>query len=414
MEIKIPIQSLILCLSEAIDLISADVSNHHKLVTCIAYQICDEIGISELDKKDILYACAVHDIGALSNSERLRTLELNYEEDNGHTKRGYLFLKEYEPFRNIAALIRYHHTKWNNAINFNYESNKLLVGANIILLADRIAVLIDKNQNILAQAERITTTIKNIADGVFAKELVEAYFILSKKESFWLDTMTLSLREIFKANNFTEEKYDTANSYQLIKIFSKIIDYRSHFTATHSSGVAASAKALAKIAGFSENDMSLIEIAGFVHDIGKIAVPTEILEKNGALTKEEYNVIRSHTYYTNMILSRIENFNDIRQWASQHHEKMDGTGYPFHIGEKDLSKGSRIMAVADVFVALFEDRPYRKGMQKDAALAIINKMAPAALDKEIVNLLIENYSYINECRIKAQESADIAYSLFET
>ena len=412
MEVQVSTQDLVLCLSEAIDLISPSLSHHHRLVAGVAWQFCDELGLSQAEKKEILYACAVHDVGALSESEKNHLLHLDYEEDESHAKKGYLFFREFQPFADVAEFIRYHHSHWNHTLQFDCSKNKIRVAANIIYISDRIAVSINANRNILSQAEGITAKILSFGERLFSKELLETFLNLSKREAFWLNIVTYSLKEIFM-RNIVANGDDKVDNYQFIKIFSRIIDFRSNFTATHSSGVAATAKAMAYKAGFSELDQEKIEIAGFVHDLGKLAVPTEILEKRGSLLKEEYSYIRAHTYYTDFILSRIENFDDIRQWASQHHEKLNGTGYPFHLEGEQLSTGSRIMAVSDVFVALFEDRPYRKGMEKNRAIDIIQNMANSALDEQIVQLLINNFDFINDSRIQAQVAAASEYNEFE-
>lgn len=412
MQIEVSTQSLVLCLSEAIDLISPSLSHHHRLVTGVAWQFCNELGLPQADKREILYACALHDVGALSEDELHQIVDGIYESADEHAQRGALFFRELPPFSKIAEYIRQHHTHWDPAAKFDFNENPNKIAANIIYLCDRIAVSIRIDQNILSQSSAIIQMILNMGEKYFAHDLLEVFQRLAEKEVFWLNIVSYSLKDIFNAN-ISPEYDDKIDNYQLIKIFSRIIDFRSPFTATHSSGVAATSRALAEVAGFSEDDQGKMEIAGFVHDLGKLAVPTGILEKNGPLNPEEFRYIRTHTYYTHYILSAIENFDDIRQWASQHHERLDGSGYPFHLKGNELSKGARIMAVADVFVALLEPRPYRASMEKIPALNIIQSMADKALDRAIIQLLIENFEYINLCRIQAQSVAAQEYRAFQ-
>ncbi|MGC8574942.1 MAG: HD-GYP domain-containing protein [Caldisericum sp.] len=156
-----------------------------------------------------------------------------------------------------------------------------------------------------------------------------------------------------------------------------------------------------------------MEIAGYLHDLGKLAVPKEILEKPDKLSTEEFNVVKSHTYYTYRILSCIPNFETINRWASFHHERLDGSGYPFRLSAFDLPLGSRIMAVADVFTALTEDRPYRAGMDVDKALKIIENMSQNnILDVYTVQLLKKNIAKVNEARIYSQTEALREYEKF--
>src|SRR3990167_2949515 len=116
------------------------------------------------------------------------------------------------------------------------------------------------------------------------------------------------------------------------------------------------------------------EIAALLHDIGKLSVPDEILEKPGGLSTEEFNIMRGHTYFTYHILNSIDGFDTISEWAAFHHEKLNGRGYPFHLKEGQLSIGSRIMAVSDKFSALSEDRPYRKSLTNNEIIANLNIM----------------------------------------
>ena len=114
-----------------------------------------------------------------------------------------------------------------------------------------------------------------------------------------------------------------------------------------------------------------MKISGLLHDIGKLAIPKSILNKNGQLTPEEFYLIKSHAYYTNLILERIEDIEDICDWASNHHEKLNGTGYPKRLSKNSLSKEARLLAVCDIYQALSEDRPYKKGLNDDKAFKIL-------------------------------------------
>lgn len=414
MKIRISTVDLVFCISEAIDLISPLVANHHKYVACIAYQICCELGLSETEQMEITFAAALHDVGALTLESRLNALIFDGDEKNDHTEKGYLLLNSYKPFSNIARYIRYHHTMWKNGNCVGFDCENISIGSHIIHLADRIAVMIKPDIHILSQADEICQKISNMSGDIFAPELVKAFISISKKECFWLDIISDAFAAIME-NQFRSEKIlKKHNFFELIKLFSRVIDFRSRFTALHSSGVAACAKSIAKIAGFSVSDCETMEIAGLLHDIGKLAIPSEILEKPGKLTKEENDIIRSHTYYTNLILSKVKEFDTIRMWGALHHERLNGKGYPFHYDSSNLSLGSRMMAVADVFVALTEDRPYRIGMQKDEAISIMEKMANSlVLDIDIFNLVKFNYEAINNYRIKAQNKAKKEYNLLK-
>jgi HD-GYP domain-containing protein (c-di-GMP phosphodiesterase class II) len=125
---------------------------------------------------------------------------------------------------------------------------------------------------------------------------------------------------------------------------------------------------------YDEEKCIKMKIAGLLHDIGKLSIPIEILDKNGKLTPEEFDIIKSHVYYTRIILDKIEDIPDISEWASNHHEKLNGAGYPAGITGAELSEESRILAVCDIYQALTEDRPYRCGLKVEKALSIMDDM----------------------------------------
>lgn len=151
----------------------------------------------------------------------------------------------------------------------------------------------------------------------------------------------------------------------IVKIFSKIIDNTSPYTAVHSQNVAHVSKCLALYTGFSELESEKMYLAGLLHDIGRLAVPNEILTKPGVLSGNEYKIDKQHPYYSYYILQQVEGFEEIAVWAGSHHETLDGNGYPFGLVAPEINLGSRIIAVADIYCALLEDRPYRSGMTND-------------------------------------------------
>ena len=255
-----------------------------------------------------------------------------------------------------------------------FEGEKVPFSSHILHLADRIAVSINKQQEILAQVTGICGTIEKNAGEMFVPEVVNSFKALAEREYFWFDAASSTLGSILtEAITLPTIEQDIDDLLSLAKVFAHIIDFRSRFTATHSSGVSATATALAKFARFTERECKMMTIAGYLHDLGKLAVPAEILEKPAKLTEDDYNIMRRHTYLTYRALVAVDGFETINTWGSFHHERINGSGYPFHHKGADMSLGSRIMAVADVFTAVTEDRPYRKGMSEDNACMSFSK-----------------------------------------
>lgn len=409
-DLRVSLFDLAMSLSEAIDLVSPDVANHHTQVAYIAHNIGAKMDLSTEHKNDLMLAGMLHDVGALSLRERVSILQFEESEKfHQHAELGYLLLRIFQPLLGAATLTRFHHVPWNNGGGSSFKGLPVPVGSHILHLADRVYSLIDKQKEILGQRRTICDKIKELSGSIFMPELVDIFCDLSMKESFWFDTVSLSLMTLL-ANRARSDAIDLSMDRILLlaNVFSKIIDFRSPFTATHSDRVAATAKALSRFAGFSEREYLMMEIAGYLHDLGKLSVPSEILEKPAGLAYEESNIMRKHTYYTYRIIDRIGVLGSINGWASFHHETLDGTGYPFKLKGNELSLGSRIMAVADVFSAVTEDRPYRKGMPRDDAFNTLQLMAKnGKLDPRIISLLIQHHDEVRSlCAVPQQASKE--------
>ena len=188
---------------------------------------------------------------------------------------------------------------------------------------------------------------------------------------------------------------------ELCGLFSQTIDSKSPFTATHSLGVAYTARMLLRLTRMADaDDLTTMFVAGLLHDIGKLAVPLEILEKPAV------QEIQKHAEISMNLLGSIPGFTCVQEWGGRHHERIDGTGYPHKIEGSSLTLPVRIIAVADVFTALTEDRPYRSGMPLAEAMRIIASMAELGyLDKGVVALLADNVLRVNKERIRAQRKA---------
>ena len=232
-------------------------------------------------------------------------------------------------------------------------------------------------------------TVKNKSKSWFDPELVKVFSRLAQKESFWLNLESKEYNYILERwGKKTKVKINLSDLESLASIVAHLIDRVSPFTSRHSSGVATIAAMITNDLDYSPQEQRAVRIAGLFHDLGKLIIPAEIIEKKSELTAEEYKVVKQHTFYTYRLLKKIQGLGSIPEWAAFHHERLDGTGYPFRIQAEDLNRGSRIMAVSDVFQALTEDRPYRPAFSIAKALDIIDEMQQESkLDAEIISVL---------------------------
>ncbi len=174
----------------------------------------------------------------------------------------------------------------------------------------------------------------------------------------------------------------------ICEAFAEVVDAKSSFTYTHSVGVTHAAVGIAAEMGFRPERVRRMYRASLLHDVGKLSVPNTILDKQGKLTAEEFGIIKGHSRLTEEILGRISHFGVMAQIAGQHHEKLDGSGYPFGLTAGDLSLDSRILTVADIYGALSEERPYRKALETAQVIEIMKQDVPAKLDADCFEALV--------------------------
>ncbi len=413
-KMRINLEELLVCLSNAQDLVSNDLTMHHQKVAYIAFRLAEQSGLTISQRKEAFLAALVHDIGALSIEEIHEIRALKRMNLNEHAFRGAKLLEKSRHLKKSSKIIRFHHVSWDYGEGRQYKGTEVPLLSHLLNLSDYICTRLSPNQNVITQLPGILSDIIEKTDSVFKPSFVDALLEISKKEYIWLDLVSSSpIKKIPDIGAFNILILDTDDVVDLASVFSQIIDFRSRFTSRHSAGVATTAELLAVLAGLSPDECKMMSIAGNLHDLGKIAISKEVLEKPAKLNEEEFNEMRSHTYFTYNLLEPIEQFKTINIWASFHHERLDGNGYPFHIKGENLPLGSRIMAVADVFTAITENRPYRKGMEDDRAKKVLRNMVDnGGIDGRLVELLIDHFKEINGSRVKAQEEAAKRYEKF--
>ena len=406
-KLSVNLGNFLLSLSEIIDTANPNLHQHQLRTAFIALKIAEGSKLEAEIIEEMFAAALLHDIGAISVEEKVAIYEFDMTYYDLHCIRGEMLLNELPSCKNISEIVRNHHRHWRN---WDKDiDDPVVISSQILCLADYIERSIDKNKYILHQKETIVEKVKQLEGTVFNEDILGWFMDIAIKEEFWLDLMSPRLHCILvQSGPYRNREVGLEELVSIGELFRHLIDFKSSFTATHTAGVAACVEIMAKLFGLTELEVGMIKIAGNFHDLGKLVIPDSILEKPGKLSNDEFSIIKSHTYYTHQVLSSIDGMERIADWASYHHEKLDGTGYPFHCEAKDLDTGSRMMAVSDIFVALLEERPYRKSMGKEEIYKILKKQGEENLiDIKIVNLLFDNYdsisSYVKSEQIKAEK-----------
>ena len=402
--------NLLLSLSDALDMASPEIAQHQLRTAFITWELGKAARMPAEALEQLFIAALFHDVGALTPEEKIRIHKKNATQVHDHCILGEKFLRQKPEFAPISRIVRFHHTKWKDWKVGHKES--VVFESQILFLADMLERLIDRETYILHQHKDLVAQIEAMSNKEVCPEIVALLKTVAVREDFWLDIVSPRLYSLLlREGPCRGKKIDMARFSAISELFRMLIDFRSSFTATHSAGVAASASAIAALSNLPETDEESLKLAGNLHDLGKLVVPHALFIKPGALTKDEFSVVRQHTYFTYSILTTVRGIENIAEWAAFHHERLDGTGYPFHVDAGTLSMGSRIMAVADIFTALAEDRSYRKGMGKKAVLAILkNHGKEGGLDKNYVEIVEKHYEKIVAEMKKAQTEAQIFYN----
>ncbi|HHT9134863.1 MAG TPA: HD-GYP domain-containing protein [Candidatus Avalokitesvara rifleensis] len=397
---KIDLFEVVTCLSDALNLtgVGAGIDwgnmSHGTRVCYISSRIAEQMHLDEKTRSDLYYTALLHDCGISTTREFKDIIQVDTRGDFSHCRRGYKLLKRSPYTAKFAKMVLHHHDKWTGPNESGICGDDIPICSRIIFLADRVDILMRPREYILHQSDKIIKTINERSVSHFDPNVVGAFNHVALQESFWLDLTSRQTEELlrhywYRPQERVDLDYDQFEN--IAEILAQIVDSKSTFTLQHSRKVAKVAVELAEMFNFSPFECEKMKIAGLLHDLGKLSIPDEILDKADKLTVDEYEIIKRHTYFTNLVLDKIMGFETIRQWASLHHERLDGRGYPFHTTEKVFPLGARILAVSDTFTAISEDRPYRKGYPTEKVCEILRKcVSGGALDAKIVGCVVEN------------------------
>ena len=175
---------------------------------------------------------------------------------------------------------------------------------------------------------------------------------------------------------------------EIVTAFSKTVDMKDKYTNGHSFRVAKYTSILTRELGYDEETVEKYYNIALMHDIGKIGIPAEVLNKRGKLTEEEFSVIKSHARLGYNVLKDISIMPDLAEGAGSHHERPDGKGYPKGLKGNEIPRVAQIIAVADTFDAMYSNRPYRKRMNFDKVVSIIKEVSGTQLTSDVVEAFL--------------------------
>ena len=385
----IRMDSLIQVLAQALDMVEiayiGATTNHGKRIAVLCGAMGQKLRMSADELSDLISCALLHD-NALTE---YILLQQGREEDDPnlgvHCTIGQMNA-EIIPFnKSIDGFILYHHERADGMGPFGMTEGQYPLGAELIAIADMI------------DAERHLESIP-IGELPSLREKIEAETgtrFTSRAGKTLLDVLDEDMlsslqneRIIETANNMIPVwtmDMDDPTLVPIAELISHIIDRKSFYTGIHTEQIANRIWIMSEHYGYEMSEKIKLYLAAALHDIGKLSIPIDILEKPGKLNAEEFEIIKSHVSITRTLLSEMEGLELITEWASNHHEKLNGTGYPFGKNTPDLDFNSRLMACIDIYQAVSEDRPYHPRRTHAEAMSILYSMAKEGqIDTEIV------------------------------
>ena len=275
----------------------------------------------------------------------------------------------------LSGCILYHHENADGSGPFGKTEAETPLSAQLVHLADQLDAKWDLSFMTKQKYAAIVKWLENNKNRMFSSRCVEAF--LDGVELDTLEKMQTNRIDVLVYEMLSQEslEYSEEELISFSRFFARIVDYKSEFTRMHSVGIAEKAMLMAQYYGYPTEKAARLYFAGALHDIGKLVVDRDVLEKPDKLTEEEYRHVKNHAFATYDTLRKIKGMEEICSWASFHHEKLDGSGYPFGKTEEELTCEERLLGCLDIYQALTEKRPYKEGFSHEKSIAIMRDMA---------------------------------------
>ena len=372
--------ALIRVLAQALDLVEAAYlgasSNHGKRIATLCAAMGRHLGMDEDELSGLVFCALLHDnalteyFSVLGNEEHAPNL-------GGHCEIGQRNA-EILPFKgDIRGYILYHHERADGQGPFKMSEGYFPLAAALIAAADKLDVGRHLQrvspEELPALREYIAADIHRHFTGTAGEALLavlDENMLASLRDEQIGETCCGSIPV------WTIDMEDPA-LVPIAELIARIIDYKSAFTRLHTKQIANRSWVMAEHYGYDQAQKIQLYLAAALHDLGKLSIPSKVLEKPGKLDHDEFEVIKTHIVHTRELFGNMADLGagNIVEWASNHHEKLDGTGYPLGKAADDLDFNSQLMACLDIYQAVSEERPYHPRRSHAETMPILYDMA---------------------------------------
>ena len=371
---------------KTLGIINSKIMDHGEITGYILYKMLEyEEQYTQQELVDYTMLGILHDIGLYKEGNVKNISDFETKNLWPHSIYGFLFLKYLSPMGDKAEIVLYHHLDYNRYGMIHSRYKHIIECLN---LADKMDTFLNlKEEKLEKDYFNIYRDIKFSGAALELFHRAEAYYGITANlvNGSFRDELTELL-----SKRFFPEHYKKG----FLEMLVYTIDFRSEHTVVHTLATVNFAQQLGRLLRLSGKDLRDLYYGALLHDIGKIAIPFNILESPGRLSDEEMRIMKAHVRITEMILEGIVD-DAVLQIAARHHEKLDGTGYHKGLSEKDLTLAQQIVAVADILSALYGKRSYKDAFDSDLIKKILTEDADNhKISKLVVDTLIRNYDKV--------------------
>lgn len=403
--------------SQGLDLGEGKAIGHARRVCYIALALADYFALPRETRLAVYYASLLHDAGVVPASadlcrlvgidegslfaqSPLRSPDEQAAELSGvdisavlevmrrHCKEGAKVAKSLGFSEEAVDAILCHHERWDGSgYPRGLSGQEIPTAGRILAVADLAESLIASEKSPLLARRSIVPTLACFAGWALDPDLVAQAGALARADSFWLGLYgggSPESRAFLRPPKNGRKTPATLRRYA--QVFAALADSKGQHTHGHSPRTALWAKRLAAAAGLSREHVGRVELAALLHHVGLLGVPARIMAKPDILTLAEMEVMRRHPSYSHIILDGLPGLEDVAAWVQAHHERPDGKGYPEMLEGDAIPLEAHIISLADTFVALTSERPYRRALSYQDAQQVLLGAAGGQLDEELVRI----------------------------
>lgn len=371
---------------KTMEIMNKDIMKHGEITGYILYKMLQQDGrYSTNELAEYAMIGLMHDIGVIKTGYKGGPISVETTNLWAHSIYGYLFLNRLSPVGDTARLVLYHHLDYTMHSSIQ---NPYWKETEYLTLADKMDVFM----RMKGHGMQNDYFVEN-ADITFSAAALKAFYAAQNKYSILEKLNTgeyqQELSDLFASVHFTENY-----KKRLLGMLIYAIDFRSYQTVVHSLATTTFATSIARLMRLQSEELQIIYYGALLHDIGKIAIPLEILEAPRRLNDDEMRIMKAHVMITEKILRGIID-DEVLEVSIRHHEKLDGTGYHRGLKGDEITQAQRIVAVADILSALYGKRSYKESFSTEKIISILQEDADAGkICDKITGVVVRNLNNI--------------------